>query len=173
EHQLAALARMAVTQQVELALTSGNLTALTAVEDWQATAIPADGAASVMQREQEDLLRARILIAQGAITGALHLLGNWKEQTQCSRYLLSDLETYLLLSLACAASAHPAEAEQALKEALILAQPEGFQRLFLDKGEAVATLLRTLYVDLRVEPLVSYARDLLLAFASQNADQPA
>src|SRR5262249_39328155 len=58
EHQLTALSSMALTQQVELALASGSLTG---VEDWQATSNPPDGAASVMQQEQEALLRTRVL----------------------------------------------------------------------------------------------------------------
>jgi len=126
-----------------------------------------------MQQEQEVLLRTRVLIARGEITEALQLLGSWHEDARVARRLRSEVEIVVLLSLAYAASARPAQAEQTLKEALILAQPEGFQRLFLDKGEALATLLRTLFLDLREEPLVSYARGLLLAFARLNGAQPA
>ncbi|HEX6557329.1 MAG TPA: tyrosine-type recombinase/integrase [Ktedonobacteraceae bacterium] len=168
EHQLSPLSRTALAQQVELSLASGDLTS---VEDWQAISNPPDGAASTMRQEQEALLRARVLIARGEITEALHLLGNWQEEARTWRRIRSELEIHVLLSLAYAASSRPAQAEQALKEALILAQPEGFRRLFLDKGEALATLLRTLFRDLREEPLVSYARGLLLAFASLKGEQ--
>src|SRR5215472_8655891 len=170
EHQLTILYRMALAQQVELALASGNLTAF---EDWQATSNPPDNANSAMQQEQEALLRARVLIARREITEALHLLGTWQEEARIWRRLRSELEIRVLRSLAYAASSRPAEAEQALKEALILAQPEGFQRLFLEKGEQLSTLLRTLFLDLREEPLVSYARGLLLAFASPKGEQQA
>jgi len=170
EHQLASLASTARAQQVELALATGSLAT---VENWQPTSKPPDDAASVMQQEQEVLLRTRVLIARGEITEALQLLGSWHEDARVARRLRSEVEIDVLLSLAYAASARPAQAEQTLKEALILAQPEGFQRLFLDKGEALATLLRTLFLDLREEPLVSYARGLLLAFARLNGAQPA
>lgn len=170
EHQLPSLSRTALMQQVELSLTSGSLAP---VEDWQTISQQPDGAASPMQKEQEDLLRARILIAQGEITEALHLLGSWQEEARTSKRLRSELEIHVLLSLAYAASSRPAQARQALKEALILAQPEGFQRLFLDKGEALATLLRTLFLDLREEPSVGYARGLLLAFTNLKGEQQA
>ncbi len=170
EHQLTALSRMALAQQVELSLAMGLLTS---VEDWQATSNLPDDAAFAMQQEQEALLRARFLIARGEITEALHLLDNWQEEAHTWRRIRSELEIQLLLSLAYAANSRPAQAEQAVKEALILAQPEGFQRLFLEKGEALAILLRTLFLDLREEPLVSYARGLLLAFASLKGEQQA
>ena len=171
EHQLSPLSRTALAQQLELSLASSGLTSLTAIEDWQAASHQSDDATSTMQQEQEDLLRARFLIARGESTEALRLLGNWQEDARTQRRLRSEVEIHVLLSLAYAASSRPAEAGQALKEALILAQPEGFQRLFLEKGEALATQLRTVFLNLREEPLVSYARGLLLAFASQNGQQ--
>jgi LuxR family maltose regulon positive regulatory protein len=170
EHQLTSLYRMAQMQQVELALATGLLPS---VEDWQATS--PDEAASVMQQEREDLLRARVLIARGEITEALRLLGNWQEEARTWRRLRSELEIHVLQSLAYAASSRPVQARHALKEALLLAQPEGFQRLFLEKGEQLFTLFRTLFLDLREEPelLVSYARGLLLAFASLKGEHQA
>jgi LuxR family maltose regulon positive regulatory protein len=170
EHQLTPYYSMVLAQQVELSLATGLLTS---VEDWQAISNPPDDAAFAMQQEQEALLRARVLIARGEITEALHLLGNWQEEARTWRRFRSELEIHVLQSLAYAASSRPAQAEQALKEALILAQPEGFQRLFLEKGEQLSTMLRTLFLDLREEPLVSYARGLLLAFASLKGDQQA
>lgn len=170
EHQLTPYSSVALAQQVELSLATGLLKS---VEDWLATSKPPDDTAFAMQQEQEALLRARLLIARGEITEALHLLENWQEEAHTWRRIRSELEIHLLLSLAYAASSRPAQAKQALKGALILAQPEGFQRLFLEKGEALATLLRTLFLDLREEPYVSYARDLLLAFASRKGEPQA
>jgi LuxR family maltose regulon positive regulatory protein len=169
EHQLPSLSKMALAQQVELSLAAGFLPS---VEDWQATSNPPDDEDGRMQQEQDALLRARILIARGEITEALHLLGYWQEEARTWKRLRSELEIHVLRSLAYAASSRPAQAGQALKEALILAQPEGFQRLFLEKGEQLSTPLRTLFRDLREEPSVSYARDLLLAFASGSGGNP-
>jgi LuxR family transcriptional regulator, maltose regulon positive regulatory protein len=170
ERELTALASMALAQQVELSLATGLPTS---VEDWQGTSKPPDDADSAMQQEQEALLRARVLIARGEITEALHLLRTWKEEAHIWKRLRSELEIHVLRSLAYAARSRPAQAEQALKEALTLAQPEGFQRLFLEKGEQLSSLLRTLFRDLREEPLIHFARDLLLAFASQKGGHQA
>jgi LuxR family maltose regulon positive regulatory protein len=162
ERRLSPFYSVVLAQQVELALASGSLTS---VEDWQA-ASPSPGAAvPALQQEQEDLLRARVLIAQGKITEARTLLGRWQEEARTRKRLRSEVEIHVLLALAYEAISRQREAEQELKEAMILAQPEGFQRLFLEKGEGLATLLRTLFRDLHEEPLVRYARDLLLAFA--------
>ncbi|HET8845836.1 MAG TPA: LuxR C-terminal-related transcriptional regulator, partial [Ktedonobacteraceae bacterium] len=166
EHQLTALHRMVLAQQLEFSLATGQLTS---TEDWQVASNLPNDMDSVMQQEQEALLRARVLIARGETTEALQLLGTWQEEAHTWKRLRSELESHILWSLACAASSRPAQAGQALKEALVLAQPEGFQRLFLDKGEPLSTLLRTLFLDLREEPLVGYTRDLLLAFASVKA----
>jgi ATP/maltotriose-dependent transcriptional regulator MalT len=95
EHQLTALARMALAQQVELSLATGLPTS---VEDWQATSKPPDDTDSAMQQEQEDLLRARVLIARGEITEALHLLRTWQEEAHTWKRLRSELEIHVLLS---------------------------------------------------------------------------
>jgi LuxR family maltose regulon positive regulatory protein len=170
EHQLTILSREAQAQQVELALAFDSLIS---VEDLQAISNPSDDAAPAMQQEQKALLRARLLIERSKITEALQHLRTWQEEARTWRRLRSELEIHVLLALAYAASSRPAQARQALKDALILAQPEGFQRLFLDKGVGLATLLRTLFLDLREEPLVSYVRGLLLAFSRLKREQQA
>jgi LuxR family transcriptional regulator, maltose regulon positive regulatory protein len=162
ERRLSPFYSVVLAQQVELALASGSLTS---VEDWQAASPSPGDAVPALQQEQEDLLRARVLIAQGKITEARTLLGRRQEEARTRKRLRSEVEIHVLLALAYEAISRQREAEQELKEAMILAQPEGFQRLFLEKGEGLATLLRTLFRDLHEEPLVRYARDLLLAFA--------
>jgi LuxR family maltose regulon positive regulatory protein len=170
EYQLPPLSRTALAHQVELALASDRLPS---VEDWQATALPPEEEAIAGHQEQEALLCARVLIARGEIAEALDLLFTWQEEARICKRLRSELEIHVLLALAYAASSRQREAEQALKEALILAQPEGFQRLFLEKGEPLEALLRTLFLELREEPGVRYARGLLLAFASLKGAQQA
>jgi len=58
-----------------------------------------------------------------------------------------------------------------LRETLALAQTEGYQRLFLDEGEALAILLRAVLLDEREEPLATYVRCLLSTFTQQHAGQ--
>jgi LuxR family maltose regulon positive regulatory protein len=73
----------------------------------------------------------------------------------------------ILTSLAYAAGARPVEARQALLAALALAQPEGYQRLFLDEGAAMAALLRANESHIRGQLSSSYAQALLGAFAQE------
>jgi LuxR family maltose regulon positive regulatory protein len=169
-HQLTALYRETLAQQIELALVSGSLPS---VEDWQAISSPPDEAVPAMRPEQEALLCARVLIARGEVKEALQHLRTWQEEARTLKRLRSELEIQVLLSLAYAGSSRPVQARQALKEALILAQPEGFQRLFLEKGEELEALLRALFIDLREEPCVRFARGLLLAFANLKGEQHA
>jgi LuxR family maltose regulon positive regulatory protein len=61
------------------------------------------------------------------------------------------------------------QAKRTLSQALALAQPEGYRRLFLDAGEPLATLLRATFQEMREEPLVSYAHSLLGAMPQGRA----
>jgi len=62
-------------------------------------------------------------------------------------------------------------ARQTLIEALALAQPEGYQRIFLDEGDPLASLLRETLPEIRVESLAAYARALLYTKAQEQARQ--
>ncbi len=58
-----------------------------------------------------------------------------------------------------------------LTAALTLAQPESYQRLFLDEGRPMADALRSIVPDVREEPLASYLRTLLSGFNHQHTEQ--
>jgi LuxR family maltose regulon positive regulatory protein len=55
---------------------------------------------------------------------------------------------------------------------LKLAQPQKYQRVFLDEGSAMEALLRTLLPELRETSLLSFARLLLQGFAQDMGVQP-
>jgi LuxR family maltose regulon positive regulatory protein len=59
-----------------------------------------------------------------------------------------------------------------LLQALKLAQPQKYQRIFLDEGSAMESLLRTLLPELRETSLLSFARLLLRGFAKDVGVQP-
>ncbi|QBD75635.1 hypothetical protein EPA93_06295 [Ktedonosporobacter rubrisoli] len=159
------LYRVALAQQAELSLACGELTA---VERWQETCRQLGEHFHVFQQEQEALLCAHFLILRGEIPQALHLLKRWQDDARANRRLRSELEISLLMALAYAASSQPSQAEQALTEALRLGQAQSFQRLFLEKGETLATLLRAYLLDAREESLICYGRDVLRAFAGSG-----
>jgi LuxR family maltose regulon positive regulatory protein len=58
-----------------------------------------------------------------------------------------------------------------LQTVLSLAYAEDYLRLFLDEGDAMASLLRTLLPHLREKPLIAYLQTILRAFAQERAGQ--
>jgi len=125
----------------------------------------------LVQQEREALVSARLLIAQGETAQALTLLERWLAEAHNQGRLRSELEIQVLLARAHYTRKDLAQARQVLKEALALALPEGYRRLFLDEGEPLAALLRAALLDVREEALIAYIRDLLLAFAAPQTAQ--
>jgi len=70
----------------------------------------------------------------------------------------------VLQALAHHARKEVSQARQALLQALTLARPEGYQRLFLDEGPVLGELLRALLPEIREEHLQTWARALLHTF---------
>ncbi|MFL5625895.1 MAG: LuxR C-terminal-related transcriptional regulator, partial [Ktedonobacteraceae bacterium] len=168
ERKWSHLHREVLAVQARLALATGDLAA---VQRWLATCAQLGEDMRLVQQEREALIVARLLIAQGEATGALRLLERWQSEARKQARSRSEVEIQVLTALAHFTHKRLPQARETLRETLALAQTEGYQRLFLDEGEALATLLRTVLLDEREEPLVSYVRCLLLAFAQQKAGQ--
>nr|BBH87044.1 helix-turn-helix transcriptional regulator [Thermosporothrix sp. COM3] len=154
--------------QAWLALACGNPAAAQqhmAAITQTATLIP------FVQREQEMFIKARLFLAQNNPHKALSLLHEWQRE-EPSR---GELEQMALLALAHAQIASTElptnsldpqrHAKLLLLKALERAQPEAFQRLFLDAGEHMADILRTILPEIRLAPLHAYASRLVLAFS--------
>ena len=100
-------------------------------------------------REREYLSLVRVCIAQGRaepmesfLQDALDLLERLQKDAEAKARMSSVLEILILRALALDAQGDLAGAFSALKQALTLAQPEGYVRLFLDEGAPMADLLR-------------------------------
>jgi LuxR family transcriptional regulator, maltose regulon positive regulatory protein len=93
-------------------------------------------------REGEYLVLARVLLAQQAPERALGLLGRLHAQAAAQGRTGSVIETRALQALALDASGDQAGALAALAEALTLAAPEGYLRVFVDEGPPMAALVR-------------------------------
>jgi LuxR family maltose regulon positive regulatory protein len=136
--------------RAQLELMGGNLTA--AVRWTEASGLSAlDDLA--YPREREYLTFTRVRIAQGRLdpTGsflseALRLLERLREDAEAKARLDSTLEILILQALAFSAQGKGAEALPVLQQALTLAEPEGYIRLFVDEGEPMVALLRQAYV---------------------------
>jgi LuxR family maltose regulon positive regulatory protein len=162
--------------QARLQLAQGNLSA---VEQWAQEKQQADLSQEaemkeelpLMLRQEEALLLARLHLAQKRGASALQELFPWKEQALAQGRKRSVLEIQILEALAHFACQEYSQARSALLQALRLAYPENYQRLFLDEGSAMAALLKMLLPELREIPLISHARTLLSAFAQEAGTQ--
>ena len=121
-----------------------------------------------MQREAEALLIARLHILQSEPDKALRELTPWERQAHEHERTRSEAEINVLKALA-ETGRNPSQAKQLLSAALSLAQPEGFQRLFLDEGESLASLLRAALLDVKDAGLAAYAQGLLQALAPDSS----
>jgi LuxR family maltose regulon positive regulatory protein len=119
---------------------------------------------SPLQLQTVQLLRARLLLARGQATAALHSLERLLITALMGKHLLRVLEIQLLIALAYAADKQEYRAKQRLHEVLSQARNEGFMRLFLNEGEPLAALLRSLLPSLTEKPLRTYAEIILRAF---------
>jgi LuxR family maltose regulon positive regulatory protein len=91
--------------------------------------------------------KVRVLLARGApadLQGALELANEFYEVAQRTHNALASAKGLLLRALALAAQGHAESALSALQQAVELAQPGGFIRLFVDPGPGVQALLRQL-----------------------------
>jgi len=124
--------------------------------------------------EFEHMTLVRVLIAQekrGLVNGSIHdakgLLERLLQAAEEGKRMGSVIEILALLALAHAALGDIPLALVTLERALTLAAPEGYVRLFVDEGEAMRSLLRTLIEKQsrnRNHPLSGYVDKLLAAF---------
>jgi LuxR family maltose regulon positive regulatory protein len=153
--------------QVRLALASGDSATL---RRWQRG--PENLPLPRLQRQTEALLSARVELARGHALEAMTILSEWQRSIGEDGH--SRVEMLVISALAAHAQNNLTEARQALCEAVELAHFQGYQRVFLDAGDGIADLLRTLLRELKVDAVVAYVRSLLLTFAAERSTaQPA
>jgi LuxR family maltose regulon positive regulatory protein len=157
--------RAARCVQVRFQLAAGDLAA---VQRWADTRAHADTAISCLQLAREEQLVARLLFAQGQADQALALLTRLLATAQRAGHTRFALETQVLLVLAHSARKQLPEARQMLQAALARAAGEGYVRLFLDEGPALATVLRASLPAIREPALVAYLQTLIHAFAAEH-----
>jgi LuxR family transcriptional regulator, maltose regulon positive regulatory protein len=105
--------------------------------------LTADDAVSY-QRERDYLVLARVLLARREPAGTLRLLQRLDALAASQGRTESLIEIRALRSLATHAAGDHRGALTALAEALALARPEGYIRVFADEGPPMAALLRSL-----------------------------
>ena len=162
------LHREVLAEQARLQLSVADLAA---VQRWLTTITQLGEDFRRVQQEREALIVVRLRIAQGETEAALHLLDHWLAEAHAQGRSRSEIEMLVLKALAYySTNKHLPQAKQTLLQALTLARPEGYQRLFLDEGHEMAAALRAVLPDVREEPLAAYVRALLYAFARQGLE---
>ncbi|HVU65881.1 MAG TPA: LuxR C-terminal-related transcriptional regulator [Ktedonobacteraceae bacterium] len=98
-------------------------------------------AAHLAQTYQLPLARARVHLAQGDPPAALAALSAWREQAEAKDWKDEQLKAMVLQAVATRAHGEKDQALHLLVDALAMAEPAGFVRLFLDEGLPMAALL--------------------------------
>lgn len=126
-------------------------------------------------REFEHITLTRILIAQyqsdrmnGSIHAAIRLLNRLLQAAEEGRRMGSMIEILALLALAHVAQGDIPLAIVSLERALMLAEPEGYVRIFVDEGKPMAELLTRIEAEDKTLHIKEYILKLLSAFAVQE-----
>lgn len=98
-------------------------------------------AAHLAQTHDLPFSQARVLLAQGDPSAALALLSPLRRQMGAKGWMDEQLKVMVLQSVALLAHGEKDKAVQLLSEALALAEPGGFIRIFVDEGLPMVHLL--------------------------------
>ncbi|MFZ1475609.1 MAG: LuxR C-terminal-related transcriptional regulator, partial [Anaerolineae bacterium] len=148
--------------QVKVLLRQGNLTA----------------AADLAGKYELPLIRARVLLAQGDPPAALAVLRPFRQQMKVKGLADEHFKAMILQAVALRANGEEHKALQLLCEALALAEPGGFIRIFVDEGEPMRLLILDFRLSIEKQPrgqdqrLLGYADKLLAAFEQPTAQPP-
>lgn len=124
------------------------------------------------QRMATDILQARLSLAQEQTEAAQLQLERLLPIAQNLGMLPLTLEIYLSLSLIYAANKQHQQARRWLLLALEQAHPQGFVRIFIVEGNALAHILRQVLPTIQNKTLRSYAQSILQSFAQNNTGSP-
>jgi LuxR family maltose regulon positive regulatory protein len=125
------------------------------------------------RNEVEYLVLVRILLAEGRVAEATSLLSRLETMMECAGRHGNLIEVLVLQAIALDMQAYLQSALGVLKQALSLAQPEGYMRVFVDEGTPIETLLKVGMTEWQDSDLLAYTGRLLAAFHHGEAERPA
>ena len=125
----------------------------------------ADESAQLAQQYDLPLMRARVLISQKDPSTALTVLEPQRKQAEAKGATRNLLDVMVVQSIALYEDGEKDKALRMLGEALVLAEPGGYIRLFIDEGRTMSKLLSAAG-DQGIMP--SYVNKLLAAFESEQ-----
>ena len=92
-------------------------------------------------RQIEYLTIARVLIAQRSFDGVENMLNRMMQSAETGQRTGELIEILIQQAIFFCVSNNPSRASQTIERALLLAEPEGFIRTFVDEGEPMRLLL--------------------------------
>jgi LuxR family maltose regulon positive regulatory protein len=98
-------------------------------------------AEELLQNHDLPLSRARVYLAQGNTTAALEVLGSLRHQPEEQGWADERLKVMILQAVAYHLQGNTKQALHSLGNALTLAEPSGFIRIFVDEGIPMAELV--------------------------------
>jgi len=98
-------------------------------------------AAHLAHLHELPISQARVYLAQGDTSAALAVLGSWRQKMEARGWEDERLKVMVLQAVALEAHGEQDQAVHLLCDALALAEPGGFIRLFVDEGRPMAHLL--------------------------------
>ncbi len=122
-------------------------------------------AARLAQVHELPLSQARVYLAQGDISAALAVLVPFRRQMEAKGWEDERLKAMVMQAVALHAHGENDEAVQVLGDALALAEPGGFIRIFVDEGVPMAQLLSEAAAR-RIMP--DYTSELLAVFEAEE-----
>jgi LuxR family maltose regulon positive regulatory protein len=125
QHNFITLIPAVAAAQVLTLLRQGNLVAAT----------------HLAQAHDLPLSQARVYLARRDPSSALVVLEPWRKQVEAKGWLDEQLKAMVLQALALHDQGDKDQAVQLLLDALVLGEPGGFIRLFVDEGRPMAHLL--------------------------------
>ena len=122
-------------------------------------------AADLAEKHKLPISQARVYLSQGDTSSALTVLKSYRQQVEAKARCDELLRAMILQTVALHAHGEGEQAIQVLEEALALAEPGGFIRIFLDEGSPMAVLLSKISIQ-GIMP--NYVSKLLEAFEAEE-----
>jgi LuxR family maltose regulon positive regulatory protein len=167
-YRIPRVARIISAYQANLDLTEGNLEAAVHwVEGYEGRA------AAEKLRDFEELTQSRILLSRGNYSESLSVLNRTLEKARAAGRIASLTEAKILRAQVLEALGECEAGIESMTEAVELAEPEGFVRVFLNQGKRTADLLSRIRQMKIPANVMSYSGKLLKALNEKGlVDSP-
>ena len=128
-----------------------------------------EAAADLAEKHGLPISQARVHLAKGEPSSALTVLVPLRREAEAKGWQDERLQAMLLQAVAIDMSGEKQEAVQVLNDALSLAEPEGFIRIFIDEGQPMLALLQEV---VKLGNASNYVLQLLGAFGKTEVKTP-